>query len=92
MDEEADLYELNLRQRDARRTILLGGVLHLFGISLLVAWLLVIWALVMLVPDPRLSTGLLAAGGFFTVLGGATFLQGLRKRREWRQRRGQLIQ
>ena len=87
IDREADLYELDLRRRDARGTFLIGIPVLLLGIGLLVGWVVVLALLTELLPSERIRTGLLYAGLVLVALGGGTVVQGFRKHRDWRERR-----
>jgi O-antigen ligase len=81
-DVDADLYELGLRQKDARRTLAIGVTLLVLAAGTLLGWFLVFQAVAPIVEDGRVRTGLLGAGILFGVLGVGAVVQGFRKRSE----------
>ena len=78
-DADADLYELGLRRKDARRTIAIGVALLVLAVASFVGWILVVQAFAPLVEDGRFRTGLLGAAILFGVLGAGSVVQGFRK-------------
>jgi uncharacterized membrane protein YqjE len=78
-DVEADQYELELREKDARLTIVLGLGLVVLAAGLFAAWSLIVQMIVDAQASARIQTGLLGAGATFAVLGVTGVGQGLRK-------------